>query len=262
MRSISLRTLAIATVAALAAGYAPGLLLRARSTPRASSRRSSTCTCRWRSARCSDSSSPRSIAIQHLRTGDPIHDARSYVSIHLSVIFGIGALLTGAIWAQGPVGRLVGVARADPGQLPDRLPALRDLLPAALLRSRTATARPATPRSSRSPPALSSRSTSSRYGWPSRFIHPRTFSSAGGLPARDAAGLPGLPRGDGAALGHPGPLRARRQGSLRGPRQAAPRPPGPTGRPRRPPPSVAPVGVSATSAMSAGSAERHRGNAS
>ena len=34
---------------------------------------------------------------------------------------------------QGPVGRLVGVARADPGQLPDRLPALRHLLPAALL---------------------------------------------------------------------------------------------------------------------------------
>src|SRR5687767_8956765 len=28
-------------------------------------------------------------AIRHLRTGDPIHDARSYVSIHLSVIFGV-----------------------------------------------------------------------------------------------------------------------------------------------------------------------------
>jgi heme exporter protein C len=43
-------------------------------------------------------------SIRHLRTGDPIHDARSYVSIHLSVIFGVGALLTGAIWAKGQWG--------------------------------------------------------------------------------------------------------------------------------------------------------------
>jgi heme exporter protein C len=43
-------------------------------------------------------------AIRHLRTGDPVHDARSYVSIHLSVIFGVGVLLTGAIWAKGSWG--------------------------------------------------------------------------------------------------------------------------------------------------------------
>ena len=43
-------------------------------------------------------------SIRHLRTGDPIHDARSYVSIHLSVIFGVGALVTGAIWAKGQWG--------------------------------------------------------------------------------------------------------------------------------------------------------------
>ena len=43
-------------------------------------------------------------AIRHLRTGDPIHDARSYVSIHLSVISGLGVLLTGAIWAKGSWG--------------------------------------------------------------------------------------------------------------------------------------------------------------
>ena len=43
-------------------------------------------------------------AIQHLRTNDPVHDARSYVSIHLSVIFGVGALLTGALWAKGQWG--------------------------------------------------------------------------------------------------------------------------------------------------------------
>jgi heme exporter protein C len=43
-------------------------------------------------------------AIRHLRTLDPVHDARSYVSIHMSVIFGIGALLTGALWAKGQWG--------------------------------------------------------------------------------------------------------------------------------------------------------------
>ena len=43
-------------------------------------------------------------AIQHLRTGESKWDARSYVSIHLSVIFGVGVLLTGAIWAKGSWG--------------------------------------------------------------------------------------------------------------------------------------------------------------
>jgi heme exporter protein C len=44
------------------------------------------------------------LAIQHLRTDDPKWDARSYVSIHLSVIFGVAVLLTGAIWAKGSWG--------------------------------------------------------------------------------------------------------------------------------------------------------------
>src|SRR6187200_3200078 len=44
-------------------------------------------------------------AIRHLRSGDPVHDARSYVSIHLSVIFGVAVLLTGAIWARASWGK-------------------------------------------------------------------------------------------------------------------------------------------------------------
>src|SRR3954454_10223349 len=44
-------------------------------------------------------------AIRHLRSGDPVHDARSYVSIHLSVIFGVGVLLTGSIWAHASWGK-------------------------------------------------------------------------------------------------------------------------------------------------------------
>lgn len=44
-------------------------------------------------------------AIMHLRSGDPLHDLRAYVSIHLSVILGAGVLITGSIWAHGSWGR-------------------------------------------------------------------------------------------------------------------------------------------------------------
>lgn len=44
-------------------------------------------------------------AIRHLRSGDPIHDVRAYVSIHMGVIFGTGALITGAIWARAAWGK-------------------------------------------------------------------------------------------------------------------------------------------------------------
>lgn len=43
--------------------------------------------------------------IRYLRTADPIHDARSYVSIHLSIVFGAAVLITGSIWAQASWGR-------------------------------------------------------------------------------------------------------------------------------------------------------------
>jgi heme exporter protein C len=44
-------------------------------------------------------------AIAHLRTSNPIHDARSYISIHTSVIFGVAVLITGAIWARASWGK-------------------------------------------------------------------------------------------------------------------------------------------------------------
>jgi heme exporter protein C len=44
-------------------------------------------------------------AIAHLRTRRPSFDYRSYVAIHMSVIFGVGVLLTGAIWAKGSWGK-------------------------------------------------------------------------------------------------------------------------------------------------------------
>jgi len=44
-------------------------------------------------------------AIRHLRSGDPVHDLRAYVAVHVSVIFGVGVLLTGAIWAKASWGK-------------------------------------------------------------------------------------------------------------------------------------------------------------
>src|ERR1700726_520961 len=44
------------------------------------------------------------MAIQHLRTRDARWDMRSYVAIHMSLIFALGALITGSIWAKGSWG--------------------------------------------------------------------------------------------------------------------------------------------------------------
>jgi heme exporter protein C len=43
-------------------------------------------------------------AVAHLRSGDRRWDAYSYVSIHMSVIFGVGVLITGSIWAKASWG--------------------------------------------------------------------------------------------------------------------------------------------------------------
>ena len=44
------------------------------------------------------------LAIGHLRTGDRTWDMRSYVAIHMALIFGVGALITGSIWAKASWG--------------------------------------------------------------------------------------------------------------------------------------------------------------
>jgi heme exporter protein C len=43
-------------------------------------------------------------AAVHLFTRDARWDMRSYVAIHMSLIFGVGALITGSIWAKGSWG--------------------------------------------------------------------------------------------------------------------------------------------------------------
>jgi heme exporter protein C len=44
------------------------------------------------------------LAIGHLRTGDRKWDLRSYVAIHMSLIFGVTALIMGSIWAKASWG--------------------------------------------------------------------------------------------------------------------------------------------------------------
>jgi heme exporter protein C len=44
------------------------------------------------------------MAVAHLRTGAQKWDMRSYVAIHLSLILGVGVLLTGSIWAKASWG--------------------------------------------------------------------------------------------------------------------------------------------------------------
>jgi len=44
------------------------------------------------------------MAIQHLRTRDARYDLRSYTAIHMAQIFGVGALITGMIWAKAAWG--------------------------------------------------------------------------------------------------------------------------------------------------------------
>src|SRR3954451_13558517 len=44
------------------------------------------------------------VALKQLRSGEPKWDMRSYVAIHLSLVFAIGALITGSIWAKASWG--------------------------------------------------------------------------------------------------------------------------------------------------------------
>jgi heme exporter protein C len=44
------------------------------------------------------------MGLQHLRTRDSRYDLKSYVAIHLSLILGVGVLVTGAIWAKASWG--------------------------------------------------------------------------------------------------------------------------------------------------------------
>src|SRR3954470_16513519 len=104
LKSITLRRLAIATVVVLGAGYALAFFYAPEDADQGFIQKifylhvplATVALLGWIVA--------GTHASRPLRTGDPKHDARAYVSIHISVIFGLAVLLTGAIWAKGSWG--------------------------------------------------------------------------------------------------------------------------------------------------------------
>ena len=120
-------------------------------------------------------------AIRHLRTDDPVHDYRAYVSIHMSVIFGVAVLVTGAIWAKAQWGVW----------WEWREPTLVSFLIVFLLYCTYYPLRFAIPDRERQARYASVFAITAGAFVPlnflavrmaESFIHPRTFSSAGGLP--------------------------------------------------------------------------------
>src|SRR3954462_6599629 len=107
------------------------------------------------------------MAIKQLRTRSPEWDMRSYVAVHLSLVFATGALITGSIWAKASWGHWW---TWDEPVLVSFLIVFSSTAATSrsASRSRTPSARRATPRSSPSPPARSCRSTSWPCAWSPR----------------------------------------------------------------------------------------------
>ena len=104
LRSITLRRLAIATVVVMGAGYALAFLYAPEDADQGFIQKIFYLHVPLAIVALVGFIVAGLLAIKHLRTGDSKWDARSYVSIHLSVIFGAAVLLTGAIWAKGSWG--------------------------------------------------------------------------------------------------------------------------------------------------------------
>jgi heme exporter protein C len=104
LRSITLRRLAIATVLVMGAGYGLAFLYAPEDADQGFIQKIFYLHVPLAIVALVGFIVAGLLAVQHLRTGDSVWDARSYVSIHLSVIFGAGVLLTGAIWAKGSWG--------------------------------------------------------------------------------------------------------------------------------------------------------------
>jgi heme exporter protein C len=247
MPQISLRTLAIAAVAVLGAGYALAFFYAPEDADQGFIQRIFYLHVPLATCALLGFLVAAIHAIRHLRTGDSIHDARSYVSIHLSVIFGVGVLLTGAIWAKGAWGTW----------WEWREPTLVSFLIVFLLYATYYPLRYAIEDRDRQARYASVFAITAGAFVPLNFlavrlaeplIHPRTFSSAGGLPDSMLFAflvcLVGmallwltLVRFELDAKGASADLRRIRR-AVEG-----------DGAPPAPVPSIAPVGVSATRAM-------------
>jgi heme exporter protein C len=105
MKAPSLRTVAIAAVVALAAGYSLAFFYAPNDADQGFIQKIFYLHVPLAICALAGFIVAAILAIAHLRSGDPKYDARSYVAIHISVIFGVAVLLTGAIWARASWGK-------------------------------------------------------------------------------------------------------------------------------------------------------------
>jgi heme exporter protein C len=250
MRWISLRNVAILTVALLGAGYALAFFYAPRDADQGLIQKIFYLHVPLAICALVGFIVAGIFAIKHLRTNDSIWDARSYVAIHMSVIFGVGVLATGAIWAKGAWG--VWWEWSEP--------TLVSFLIVFLLYATYYPLRYAIEDRDRQARYASVFAITAGAFVPLNFaavraadplIHPRTFSSTGGLPdsmlfaflvclAGMALLWVTLVRFELAAKGASGDLSRLRR-ALEG-----------DDAPPMPAPSIAPVGATATRAMSGG----------
>ena len=102
--TISTRNLAIATVAALGAGYALAFFYAPEDAYQGFIQKIFYLHVPLAIVALGGFVAGGVWAIQYLRTGDRAHDLRYYVAIHLSLILGLGVLATGSIWAKASWG--------------------------------------------------------------------------------------------------------------------------------------------------------------
>ena len=154
------------------------------------------------------------MAIVHLRTRDPRWDLRSYVAIHMSLIFGVGTLITGSIWARGSWGHWWVWSE----------PTLVSFLIVFLLYATYQPLRFAIEDPERQARYASVFAIIAGAFVPLNFLavrlstaylHPRVLGSSSNLPREDGAHVPGLARGDRAAVRDALLVRADRQAHAR-----------------------------------------------
>src|SRR4051795_6634617 len=105
MKAPSLRAVAIAAVVALAAGYALAFFYAPNDADQGFVQKIFYLHVPLAICALAGFIAAAVLAILHLRSGDPKYDVRPYVAIHISVIFGVAVLLTGAIWARASWGK-------------------------------------------------------------------------------------------------------------------------------------------------------------
>ena len=161
------------------------------------------------------------LAIQHLRTRDSRWDMRSYVAIHMSLIFAVGTLITGSIWAKGSWGHWWVWSE----------PTLVSFLIVFLLYATYQPLRFAIEDPERQARYASVFAITAGAFVPlnymavnlsTAYVHPRVLGSTSNLPRLDGAHAAGVAAGDRAAVRDALQVRADRQARPRAAARAAP----------------------------------------